>query len=427
MINKTHIMDTIWSKLTNQIIQNVSYIKPHFWIFTFKAKANGFLILNMQNDRPVFSIQDKTDVPLFNSFSEPGLTNKLKGSQFVESHIHEDQAVIVTLKQDQHLYSLKIQLAPFAPRFQLIHNEKIDFDSILGWQPNKLIKSKSSVLIFDDSLNLDSLIRYSYSLDYLQIVKKTLIKKLKRQEALDQDLKNHHYLMGYQALAEAIQTKPNMPWKDYENPNNLPPPHVNFKTDFFGSNELFQTYKKAKKGVALTQAQLLLNQGLIEVLTPYSILVPPLSTKELANLKSFLEREHLLSGMEHKPTEVVHHSPYYVEHNGIRFSFGKNAKQNHQLTFSIAKKNEIFMHIEGKSGSHLIVHHTQFDHDLIVKGAQLVLALAKQIAGTVTYAKVGSLKQTKTLGLVLMKDAKKVKVNADLEFTNKILLSTKRY
>lgn len=420
-------METIWAQLSHQVIQQVYEIKPHFWVFSMRAKTKGFLLLNFHNEHPTFSIQDKQESNILTSFSEAGLSEKLNGFHINEVKIAEDRSVMLSLVSETQRYSLKFQLAPYAPRFQLIQFEEIIYDSILGWQPKVKIKSKSSSLVLDNSLNLDWILRYSYSLDYLQIIQKTITRKKKREEALKEDLRNHIKCLGYQTIAEAIQSLPNQAWQDYPNPNQLPPPKLNFKTNFSGTNELFKLYKKAKKGINLVQLQLELNQSFMDTIQPFSVMVPPLTSQDLASLKSFLENEHLLSGMERKPREVLHHSPYYVEYKGVRISYGKNAKQNHQLTFSIAKKSDIFMHIEGKPGSHLIIHHSQFDRDLIIRGAQVILALANQISGTITYAKVGSLKQTKTLGLVLIKDSKTIKANADPEFINKLLENSKRY
>jgi predicted ribosome quality control (RQC) complex YloA/Tae2 family protein len=148
---------------------------------------------------------------------------------------------------------------------------------------------------------------------------------------------------------------------------------------------------------------------------------------ELDIVKSFLVREHLISGIKPKPILVSHESPYFIIEKNIKYSFGKNSKQNDFLTFSIAKKNDVFMHIYGEPGSHLILHQTNFDHDGIIKGAQLVLALAKKISGEITYAKVGSLKRTTQIGQVIVKDAKKIKVNANPDWANQMLKMVKRY
>ena len=191
MIDKTDSMETIWSQLTNQIIQHVYSIKPYFWVFTMRAKSNGLLILNLQNEHPVFSIQNKNDAPLFSNFSELGLTDKLKGFQIDKVKIAEDQSVIMSLTSENQTVSLKFQLAPYAPRFQLIQFDEILYDSILGWQPKDKIKSKPAILSVDHSLDIEWIIRYSYSMDYLQIIKKTLIRKVKLQKALKNDLKTH--------------------------------------------------------------------------------------------------------------------------------------------------------------------------------------------------------------------------------------------
>ena len=427
MIDNRVLMETIWQKLNHQIIQQVFEIKPYFWVIAMRSKTDGILILNFRNEQPAFSIQHKIDSALLSSFLHPGLTDKLKGFTIQNVRIENDLAVVLDLKNLAQYISFKIQLAPYAPRFQLIQSDLVLFDSILGWKPIDMIKSKPSMLVSDPSIKLESIIRHSLSLSYLQIIKKTLERKNRKQEALMQDLKHHQLLLGYQTIAEAIQTQPNQPWKDYANPYHLLPPYQQFKTDFAGANELFSIFKKAKKGMALTQTQIKLNHELIQEMIPFTVMVPPLNQKDLEILRTFLEKEHLLSAIEGKPTEVQHLSPYYVDYKGIRISYGKNAKQNDHLTFHLAKKNEIFMHIEGKPGSHVVIHHHQFDHDLLIIGSQLVLALAKQMAGTVTYAKVGSLKQTKTPGQVIIKDAKTIKVNADSLLSLKLLETSKRY
>jgi len=56
-----------------------------------------------------------------------------------------------------------------------------------------------------------------------------------------------------------------------------------------------------------------------------------------------------------------------------------------------------------------------------------VLALAEKISGEITYAKVGSLKRTTQLGQVLVKDAKKIKVQANPTWADEVLKLVKRY
>ena len=75
----------------------------------------------------------------------------------------------------------------------------------------------------------------------------------------------------------------------------------------------------------------------------------------------------------------------------------------------------------------IILHHNQFDHELVLKGCQLALALANKLSAEVTYAKVGSLKRTTQIGQVIIKDHKTLKVNANPAWSDKILREVKRY
>lgn len=427
MVKYHDTMESIWGSLKHQIIQHIFNIKPYYWIITFRAKSQGMLILNLKNEHPTFSIKPKMEHKDLSNFIEIGLSEKCKGFQVIDVSISSDNIVSLSLREEGQMMKLMIQLAPYAPRFQLEQNNHLIFDSVLGWQSKKSIQRKHSQLVKDDSLNLDEMIRNNYSIEYLLIIRKTLEKKSRRLIALNEDLNSHQLALGYKSIAEAIQIQPNNFWNHYPNPNDLPPPRKTFKADYQGISELFQLYKRAKKGIDATQLQIEENLVFMNHLVTFSKMEIPLTSSDLLNLKTFLENHHLLSGTHTKPTEVRHTSPYFVEDKNVRFSFGKNAKQNHHLTFSIAKKSDIFMHIEGKPGSHLIIHHAAFDHDLLIKGAQLILALAKQISGTVTYAKVGSLKQTSTLGLVIVKDAKNIKVNADPLISTKLLENAKRY
>jgi hypothetical protein len=75
----------------------------------------------------------------------------------------------------------------------------------------------------------------------------------------------------------------------------------------------------------------------------------------------------------------------------------------------------------------VIVHHPVFDHDVLIQGAQLVLALAGKISGRVTYAKVGSLKATTKLGQVIVKDARTIQVNSLDSFWQPFIEQAQRY
>jgi predicted ribosome quality control (RQC) complex YloA/Tae2 family protein len=263
--------------------------------------------------------------------------------------------------------------------------------------------------------------------EYLLLMKSHHQKKLKRQTALEKDLIIHQKNVNFKIIAEAIQIEPNLSWENYPNPFHLTKPSLSFLCNYDGVNHLFRLFKKAKQGIQEVNFQIKLNKESIENYSYHIDLLLKPNMNNLSLVQSFLAQEQLISGIKPKPIQVSHQSPYFVMDDNIKYSFGKNSKQNDFLTFSIAKKNDIFMHIYGEPGSHLILHHPTFDHDAIIKGAQLVLALAKKISGEITYAKVGSLKRTTQIGQVVVKDGKKIKVNANPNWANQVLLTIKRY
>ncbi|MGA0875790.1 MAG: hypothetical protein ACO3QN_02225 [Bacilli bacterium] len=427
MMNTDILLPSQWQHLLQQSIQHVYQITRQTWLWICRGKAPWMLILHFQNEKPQYAIESLKEKPNLEAWQPHALSVFLKDSQIVSISLDDQQHIVCELKQQEKNFQLVIQFTPYNPRFMLKHDQTIVFDSVHGWNPKVTITSKISPINPPSSMELQDLLLQATSDIYRPLLKQVLNKKLRRQKALDEDAIHHQASLSYQAIADAMQIEPNLPWQRYPNPQSLPMPFAQFKTNFDGVNQLYALYKKAKQGLIEVNAQQQDNQKAIAIVSELLASPLPDNALTLATMKDYLISNHLLSGMKTKPTLVDQKSPYYVEDHGMRFSFGKNAKQNDYLTFSIAKKSDIFMHIEGKPGSHLILHHSQFDHDWLVKGAQLVLALAKQTSGLVTYAKVGSLKRTTNLGQVLVKDAKHIKVNADPKWAEPLLKGIKRY
>lgn len=61
--------------------------------------------------------------------------------------------------------------------------------------------------------------------------------------------------------------------------------------------------------------------------------------------------------------------------NGYSILVGKSAKDNDKLTFKVAKKNDLWLHVQGAQGSHVIVPAIKkgkpFPRDIIIQAAQL--------------------------------------------------------
>jgi hypothetical protein len=424
----SNFLDISRHHLLGQAFTSVYFLPPHSWVWTTGKKTPVSLLLDFTNDNPRYQFDlkplPKSILPTTHGLSE--MISQLTIIE-IESNEHQQLSIKFQRKQDLNLIHLTIQLAPYLPRFTISQQGEILFDSILGWRPKKPIHFKTSLWIKDDSLTFSGMIYRSLQWQYQNILTQVINKKNHRQVALESDLKKHQLFLAYQQLADQIKVQPNLTWEQYKNPENLPLPIRTHQPDYKAMNLFYHYYKKAKTGIQQTTLQLNENQQEITALIQLRTKLENPEISDIEMVETSLSNRHLISGIKPKPEIVKSDSPYWIKPETIRFSFGKNAKQNHYLTFSIAKKHEIFLHIKGKPGSHVIIHHREFDHDLIIQGAQLVLALAKLSSAEVTYAKVGSLKATKTIGQVIIKDAKNIKVNANPTLIDPWLLLAKRY
>jgi len=433
MVLSTILSPNFTSAIIGKKVQHMYLFPSHDWILLLNSKQELGWVIRLDNINPRMHLQTLSkNETYFKDVTPHGIDHHLHGLVIqeanVDSYLRLNINLSSTLTNSQtESYTLSIQLAPYAPRLTLLKNEVPIFDSIQGWQPKETIKPKLSRLVFDSSLDIATLHLNFLSKEYHSLLKSHYQKKVKRQSALEKDLIIHQENLHYKSLAEAIQIEPNLPWKDYPNPFHLAKPNVSFKCNYDGVNHLFRIFKKAKQGIEEVNKQMEKNKEDTKTYFYLLNLVAKPTMVDLTTVQAFLIQEHLISGIKPKPIQVSHQSPYFIIDKNVKYSFGKNSRQNDFLTFSIAKKNDIFMHIYGESGSHLILHQSNFDHDAIIKGAQLVLGLAKKISGEVTYAKVGSLKRTTQLGQVIVKDAKKIKVHANPDWVNQMLTMVKRY
>ncbi|OQA79452.1 MAG: hypothetical protein BWY30_00035 [Tenericutes bacterium ADurb.Bin239] len=86
-------------------------------------------------------------------------------------------------------------------------------------------------------------------------------------------------------------------------------------------------------------------------------------------------------------------NPYVISHENIDILFGKNNKQNDYLTFKIAKKTDIFMHIKNMPGSHIIIRDESPSKNVLEFAGMLSLFLAKKVDGEVLFTPIYNIKK----------------------------------
>jgi hypothetical protein len=428
MVNDLKIHTEWWPTILDKSITAVGFYPPYTWGFYFGKKPIHGLLISLQNEQPSYHVASplsSTQLPEVHHRLAHVLAHAIVTDvNFSESQGH---ALVMTLKHAQHTYALTVQLAPYLPRIYLHQDTTLIFDSILGWYPKVALTIRPSVWKIDPLLVPAMIQLQSNFILYRQLLNQYLKKKQHRHDALMSDQDKHQRYLHYLELGDALKAEPGLPWSAYANPFALPLPKDTILTDFKGMQWLYHQYKKAKSGLAHVHEQLEASQQHIDDIVYLMAATETNNPEHLTQLETKLKTWRLISGVKPKPELVRHDAPYWFTHEGRRFSFGKNAKQNQKLTFDIAKKSEIFLHLQDAPGAHVIVHHAAFDHDVLVQGAQLVLALAGKISGQVTYAKVGSLKATTKLGQVIVKDARTIQVNGLDSLWQPLIQHAQRY
>lgn len=122
----------------------------------------------------------------------------------------------------------------------------------------------------------------------------------------------------------------------------------------------FKKYTKAKKSVKVTKIQLqktLAERRYLEE-TLFHIEKAD-STETLAEIKDELVQTGYLKIKQHKKANHKHQAApsyiHYLSSDGITILLGRNNKQNNNLTFKVARPNDLWFHAQKIPGSHVIV------------------------------------------------------------------------
>ncbi len=162
---------------------------------------------------------------------------------------------------------------------------------------------------------------------------------------------------------------------------------------------LFKRAKKLKKSEEILNARINEAQERKNYLIALSLQVQTLKTHE-AYLQVYEEL-----GLN-KPNVKTHIKsslfPYFITYKDVRILFGRNNRQNDYLSFKIAKKTDVFMHIRNVPGAHIIIESKEPSHEVLEHAGKLALYLSRKSDGDITYTKVANIKKGPFPGQVLL-------------------------
>ena len=164
------------------------------------------------------------------------------------------------------------------------------------------------------------------------------------------------------------------------------------------ANNCFKIYKKSKRTIEMNNIEIEKCKNEISYLTYILSSCAYMDESEMFALANELLPHKYAQDKKHIKTVSIGS----IDYKGTQICFGKNSSTNDKLTFSIANKNDTFLHIKDYHGSHIIVRNADPSNDTLLFAAELALVLAGKETGEVYYTIVKDVKKGGKPGLVNM-------------------------
>jgi predicted ribosome quality control (RQC) complex YloA/Tae2 family protein len=86
-----------------------------------------------------------------------------------------------------------------------------------------------------------------------------------------------------------------------------------------------------------------------------------------------------------------------IEYKGFNIYIGRNHEQNEKITFSLAKPDDIFLHVTNSPGAHVVINPFTDDIDVLKyagKQAKKYSSLENETSAIISYTKIKYVKHT---------------------------------
>lgn len=262
-------------------------------------------------------------------------------------------------------------------------------------------------------------------------IKKNESKIIKLQEALNEAYDCDKYrIYGDHLIAYGSLVKKGMKSlevKNFETDEPLTIP-LDEKSDLKGNiRKLYQKYTKGKKGQEAIAHQIDLTQQEIDYFTLLSDQIAYASLQDALEIRMELsEKGYLKAITDKRRKKALPAYQHLTLDNGIQVYYGKNNLQNDLITFKLAKRNDVFVHVKDFHGAHVIIAHPEPDEATLRAAAQIALYYSKaRHSGTVgvNYAPIHQVKKIPgaALGLVALGHYKTIYIDPDEGLLKKFL------
>ena len=201
----------------------------------------------------------------------------------------------------------------------------------------------------------------------------------------------------------------------------------------------FKRYRKAKRAGPAIEARMGEVKERVEKLARLEAEVLEAADEEALERSSQEAAKHLRqgkrSGRSSKKKEGLSGPRSFVSSEGFTILVGRNARQNDQLSLRMARGNDLFLHVSGRPGAHVIIRTVPgktVPRDTLLEAAQLALyyslprrsgaVFVEGAAAEVDYtpAKLVSKPKGAPPGLVMLRSHKTLRIRLDREIFERI-------
>ena len=144
------------------------------------------------------------------------------------------------------------------------------------------------------------------------------------------------------------------------------------------AQKYFTKYDKLKTSVDYVKEQLKLANDEINYLANIESQIDLASPADIQEIRLELQQQGYIKQKSKKRRKVRVSKPEeFHTSNGTTVLVGKNNLQNDRLSFKIANKNDIWLHVKDIPGSHVIIRDSDPDEQTLLEAAQLAAYFSK--------------------------------------------------
>ena len=181
------------------------------------------------------------------------------------------------------------------------------------------------------------------------------------------------------------------------------------------ANLYFKKYKKAKTAYQTIGPLISKTEDEITYLNSKILELSKGTPEDILQLKAELSESGLIRDKKSvfntkKISKARSSSPHYLVSEDYKIGFGMNAYQNEELTFKLAPRDSIFLHVFNYPGSHVVIIHGDNQSTRLL-AAELALYLSDKQEGDVSVSPINKVKKNKEhRGLVNLLEYKLITV-----------------